>query len=92
MTVGTFLEAAMMIDIVQAYAEAMHVALMHRPAPTPIRRMSPQPVREEDAAPTSTASPGIARWIARWLAHHLGRLGGRDDVPSTRPSRLQGCG
>ncbi len=79
----------MFIEIVQVYAEAMHVATLHRPAPS--HRMTPHPVRE-DAEPAPAASPGLARRTARWLAHHLGRHLGRDGVPSTRQSRLQGCG
>jgi hypothetical protein len=81
----------MFIDIVQVYAEAMYVATMHRPAP-PVHRMTPQPVREEHAEPTPFAPPGFVRRMTRWVAHRRGLLGGRVDVPSTRPSRLQGCG
>jgi hypothetical protein len=82
----------MFIDIVQLYAEAMYVATMHRPAPSPAHRMTPQPVREEQAEPTPFASPGFVRRMTRWVAHRLGLPGERVDVPATRQSRLQGCG
>lgn len=82
----------MLSDIVQVYAEAMHVAMMHQPAP-PARQT---PLSSQDwEEPASVASPGLARRIVRWLAARFGPLDGPrigcEVAPPARPSR-QGCG
>jgi hypothetical protein len=77
----------MLIDIIQAYADALHVATTLRPAP-PARGSRSTPSRDDaEARPAATPSPAVSRRLAHWLV----RLGSGTDLTAT-PTSLKGCG
>jgi hypothetical protein len=85
----------MLIDIIQAYADALHVATTLRPVPSREPQWS-QSRAVTEALPAPAPSPSALRRLAGWLARHsggryAGRLGaGADLAPG--PTGLKGCG
>jgi hypothetical protein len=79
----------MLIDIIEAYADAMHVATTLRAPPTPPRD-GRHWSREADVqlAPSPAAWRRIAGWLGRWT-----RPADDPDAGMTgTPTALKGCG
>jgi hypothetical protein len=84
---GTLQETAMWIDIIQAYADALYVATMHRPVPP--RAAGRWPRDEPDACQASPQSSTRFRRLGRWLA----RRGVTDRLaPGVDLTAAKGCG
>lgn len=74
---GNLQETAMLIDIFQAYADAMYVATMQRPAPTPARQCRRLPTPDETARPAPVVWRRMVRWIALRFRRPAVPLAGR---------------
>jgi hypothetical protein len=74
-TRGSLQETAMLIDIIQSYADAMYVATTLQPPPARQCRCLP--------APAATLRQRLVRWIAR----RLRRLDAADPTPASAASR-----
>jgi hypothetical protein len=76
-TRGSLQEAAMPIDIIQAYADALHVATTLR-AP---------PARQCRCLPVAAPAPTIRQPIVRWVARRLRRLDATDPALASAASK-----
>jgi hypothetical protein len=75
---GSLQETAMPVDIIQAYADALHVATTLR-AP---------PARQCRCLPAAASAPALRRRIVRWIARRLRRLEAADPAPAAAASEL----
>jgi hypothetical protein len=84
----------MLIDIIQAYADALHVATTLRPAP-PARGSRSTPSRDDaEARPAPTPSPTVLRRLARSLMRQVRQAGGLGSGAelTAAPTGPKGCG
>ena len=68
----------MLIDIIQAYADAMYVATT----------LQAPPARQSRCLPAAAPAPALRQRIVRWIARRLRRLEAADPAPASASSSL----
>jgi hypothetical protein len=77
-TRGSLQETAMLIDIIQAYADAMYVATT----------LQAPPARQSRCLPVAAPVPALRQRIVYWMARRRRRLEAAGPGPAAAPSKL----